>query len=112
MSSTTPFTSCVPFDTVIVNQASLIIEPLTLPPILLSKKFLLIGDYYSLNPSIKSAEADAGGISISLFRRLCEHWPHKVVVLRNTMTMNNDIVNLMNTIAYKGLIRVSEQNVG
>ena len=111
-SSCTPFTSCVDFDTVIINQASLIIEPLCLAPVMLGKKFLLIGDYYSLNPTIKSAEADAAGISISLFRRLCEHWPHKVVVLRHTMTMNNDIANLMNTVAYKGLIRVCEQNIG
>jgi DNA replication ATP-dependent helicase Dna2 len=88
-----------------MNEASLIVEPVAIIPILYSKKFILIGDYYMHNPTIKSYEADKKGMSISLFRKLCEKHPYKVCILRTTYTMNDSIASLLNVIAYKGLIR-------
>jgi DNA replication ATP-dependent helicase Dna2 len=81
------------------------VEPLSIAPILYSKKFVMIGDYYQLNPVIKSYEADKKGMSISLFRKLCEKHPYKVMILRYSYSMNENIASLSNTIAYKGLIR-------
>ena len=70
-----------------------------------AKKVVMVGDYYTLNPVVKSAEADAMGYSVSLFRRLCELHPHKVVILRQSYTMSEALGSMMNSIAYKGLIR-------
>jgi DNA replication ATP-dependent helicase Dna2 len=50
-------------------------EPLCIGPILLAKKFIMFGDYYTLNPQCKSAEADKRGLTVSLHRRLCERHP-------------------------------------
>jgi len=57
-------------------------EPLCIGPILLAKKFIMFGDYYTLNPQCKSAEADKRGLTVSLHRRLCERHPTEVAVLR------------------------------
>lgn len=105
------FFGCVKFEFTIVNEASLVVEPLALIPLMYSKRFVMLGDYYQLNPVIKSFEADKKGMSISLFRKLCEKHPYKVMILRQTYTMNETITQLMNSIAYKGLIRHASQEV-
>jgi DNA replication ATP-dependent helicase Dna2 len=76
------FFNCTKFDICLLNEASLMVEPVSLIPILYSKRFVMIGDYYQLNPVIKSYEADKRGMSISLFRKLCERYPYKVCILR------------------------------
>ena len=85
------FLGCVKFEFTIVNEASLVVEPLALIPIMYSKRFVMMGDYYQLNPIIKSYEADKKGMSISLFRKLCEKHPYKVMILRESYTMNETI---------------------
>ena len=57
-------------------------EPLTIGPILFSKRFVMFGDYYTLNPVCKSQEADKLGITIPLHRRLSENYPKRVIILR------------------------------
>jgi len=93
----------------LLNEASLVVEPLAIGPLLFAKKFVMFGDYYQLNPMVKSAEAEKRGMSISLFRRLCEQHPYNVVILRKQYRMNDHIASLSNTIAYKGLIRHASQ---
>jgi DNA replication ATP-dependent helicase Dna2 len=80
--TTNTFLGCIKFDCCIINEASLIVEPLSIIPILYAKKFIMLGDYYQLNPVIKSFEADRKGMSISLFRKLSEKHPYKVMILR------------------------------
>lgn len=87
------------------------VEPLSLVPLMYGKRFVMLGDYYQLNPMIKSYEADKKGMSISLFRKLCEKYPYKVMILRQSYVMNDGIALLSNTIAYKGLIRQGSQEV-
>jgi len=65
------------------------VEPLALGPILFAKRFVMFGDYYQLNPVVKSPDAEKKGMSISLFRRLCERHPYKVVILRKQYRMND-----------------------
>jgi DNA replication ATP-dependent helicase Dna2 len=99
------YLSCFEFDFCLVNEASLIVEPIALGTIFYAKRFIMFGDYYQLNPAVKSSDAEKRGLSISLFRRLCERHPYKVVILRKQYRMNDQIASLSNTIAYKGLIR-------
>ena len=103
------FFGCFKFDFCVLNEASLVVEPLAIGPLLFAKKFVMFGDYYQLNPMVKSAEAEKRGMSISLFRRLCEQHPYNVVILRKQYRMNDHIASLSNTIAYKGLIRHADQ---
>ena len=58
------------FDYVIVQEASILSEPISIGPSLLGKTMIMFGDYYILNPSVKSIEADRKGLGKSLFRRL------------------------------------------
>lgn len=99
------FFGCTNFHYSIFDEASLAIEPLSLGPIMLAKKFIMVGDYYILNPTVKSMEAEKGGMSISLFRRLSEKYPYDVVVLKKQYRMNDHISNFTNAIAYRGLIK-------
>jgi DNA replication ATP-dependent helicase Dna2 len=54
-----------------MDEASQISEPLALGPILLADKFVMIGDFYQLNPLVKSSYAEKKGLNISLFERIC-----------------------------------------
>ena len=105
MSVFNQFFGCFEFDFCILMEASLVVEPLAVGALLLARKFVMYGDYYQLNPIVKSAEAEKRGMSISLFRRLCEMHPYQVVILRKQYRMNDHIQSLSNTIAYKGLIK-------
>ena len=83
------YLSCFEFDFCLVNEASLMFEPIALGTLLFAKRFVMFGDYYQLNPVVKSPEAEKRGMSISLFRRLCERHPYKVVILRKQYRMND-----------------------
>ena len=93
------------FDYVIVQEASLINEPVWIGPALLGKTLVMFGDYYILNPSAKSPEADRKGLGVSLFRRLWELHQKHVVVMKKQYRMNRDIWKLSNSVAYSGLIQ-------
>lgn len=76
------FFQCIKFDYCILDEASIITEPLSIGPILLADKFIMIGDYYLLNPIVKNMEAERKGLSISLFRKLSEKHPYETVILK------------------------------
>ena len=69
------------FDYCLIDEASQINEPMTLGPLMISKKFVMIGDYYQLNPLVKSKLSKAKGFQKSLFEKLCKLHPKHVSVL-------------------------------
>lgn len=73
---------CLKFDFCIMDEASQISEPLAVGPILLAQKFVMIGDYYQLNPLVKSSLAEKKGMGLSLFERLCKIHPTSATVLK------------------------------
>jgi DNA replication ATP-dependent helicase Dna2 len=97
------------FEYVIVQEASVLPEPIGIGPSLLGKTMIMFGDYYILNPSVKSIEADEKGLGISLFRRLWEQYLDKLVVMRQQYRMNRDILKMSNSIAYSGLMQHGSQ---
>eukprot|EP00347_Sterkiella_histriomuscorum_P013745 403363527 len=105
------FFACIKFDYCILDEASLITEPLSIGPILMADKFVMIGDYYILNPYVKNHEAEKRGMSISLFRKLCEKHPYETVILKKQYRMCDNICSLINSIAYKGLIKHSSPGI-
>ena len=111
MSVFNTFFACTKFDFCILDEASLITEPLSLGPILMADKFIMIGDYYILNPIVRNIDAEKKGMSISLFRKLSERYPYDVAILKKQYRMNDQICSLSNVIAYKGLIKHGKPEV-
>ena len=70
------------FDYCIMEEASQINEPLALGPILLAEKFVMIGDFYQLNPLVKSKLAENKGFAVSLFEKLCKKYPENISILK------------------------------
>ncbi|CAI2367503.1 unnamed protein product [Moneuplotes crassus] len=99
------------FDYVIVQEASAITEPITIGPCLLGKAVIMFGDYYISNPSVKSIDADRKGLGRSLFKRLCDQYTSKIIVLKHQYRMNKNICKLINSIAYSGLMKHGSEAV-
>lgn len=99
------------FDYCVMDEASQINEPLALGPILISDKFVMIGDFYQLNPLVKSPIAEKKGLNISLFESLSRKYPEKVNILKKQYRMNKDILELTNPIVYNGAMTTGNQKV-
>jgi hypothetical protein len=93
------------FDVCIVDEASQITQPICLGPLRFANSFVLVGDHYQLPPLVRSAECREGGMSVSLFRRLCEAAPTAVVQLEHQYRMAADIALLANTLVYNHQLR-------
>ncbi|CAA6669719.1 unnamed protein product [Spirodela intermedia] len=61
------------FDICIMDEAGQTTLPVSLGPLMLAKKFVLVGDHYQLPPLVQSTEAEENGMGISLFCRLSEN---------------------------------------
>ncbi len=92
------------FDYCIMDEASQISEPLAIGPILVSDKIIMIGDFYQLNPLVKSPISEKKGLNISLFERLCRKYPQNTTILTKQYRMNKDILDLSNSIIYNGVM--------
>ena len=60
------------FDFCIVDEAGQITEPVVLGPLRACETFVLVGDHKQLPPLVKNPRAIAGGMDVSLFKRLCD----------------------------------------
>jgi len=92
------------FDYCVMDEASQVSEPLALGPVLISDRFVMVGDYYQVSPLVKSPLAERKGLGISLFERLCRAHPQNVTVLKRQYRMNRDILALSNEIVYNGVM--------
>lgn len=106
------------FDLVVVDEASQILQPICLGPLLFAKAdFVLVGDHYQLPPLIRARpkhlhavkrkaknDIDNESESVSLFRRLCEAHPEAVVSLTQQYRMAKDIMDLSNFLVYSGCL--------
>ena len=92
------------FDFCIMDEASQISEPLALGPILIADKFIMFGDFYQLNPMVKSSWAERKGLGISLFERLCRKHPENVTVLKKQYRMSKDILEISNSLVYSNIM--------
>ena len=54
---------------------------------------------------IKNEEAKRKGMEVSLFKQLAEFHPQAVVTLENQYRMNQDIMDLSNTLVYNHRLR-------
>ena len=92
--------SKIEFDYCIVDEAGQITQPAAVGALLLSKRFVLVGDDYQLPPLIISSEAQSNGMDVSLFKRLAEAHPQAVVTLSAQYRMNAEIMEVSNCLVY------------
>ncbi|KAL6843952.1 hypothetical protein ACP4OV_026523 [Aristida adscensionis] len=88
------------FDTCIMDEAGQITLPVSLGPLALATKFVLVGDHYQLPPLVQSSEARENGMGISLFWRLSEAHPQAISALRCQYRMSSGIMDLSNSLIY------------
>ncbi|EGT51512.1 hypothetical protein CAEBREN_07745 [Caenorhabditis brenneri] len=88
------------FDAVIVDEASMVLEPLLLPVLATSKKFVLVGDCKQLTPLVVSRRAKQEGASVSTMEKLQQHHPKVVVSLTSQYRMNKEISMLSSKLFY------------
>jgi ATP-dependent RNA/DNA helicase IGHMBP2 len=65
-----PMLSGLEFDRVAIDEAAQALEASSWIPILLGRMVVLAGDHRQLPPTIRSREAEAGGLGVTLFERL------------------------------------------
>jgi superfamily I DNA and/or RNA helicase len=58
------------FDVLVIDECAQSIEPACWIPIRFGKKLVMAGDHKQLDATIKSKEAGAKGLSLSLFERV------------------------------------------
>ena len=99
------------FDVCIVDEASQIKESVCIGPLRAAALFVLVGDHHQLPPLVVSRQAKAGGLGVSLFKRLSEAHPVTVAALTAQYRMNADIQSIANTLVYGGALRCGSEAV-
>ncbi|XP_078437970.1 DNA replication helicase [Wolffia australiana] len=106
-----PLLSKKKFDICIMDEAGQISLPITLGPLMLAKRFVLVGDHYQLPPLVRSAEAQENGMGISLFCRLSEAHPQAIAALQSQYRMCAGIMELSNALIYGNRLRCGSPEV-
>ena len=99
------------FDVCIVDEAGQLSLPIILGPLLLARRFVLVGDLNQLPPLVRSEAAREGGLGVSLFERLAKTQPQALVTLSLQYRMAEDIMYLSNSLVYDGRLRCGNESV-
>jgi DNA replication ATP-dependent helicase Dna2 len=111
-----------PFDVAIVDEATQLVEPLTVGVLQLADRFILVGDARQLPPVVESDETRSAyatarrseeaaamelrGLDQTLFERLCGRLPE--VALDRQYRMNRRVQDLSNRLYYGGRLQADE----
>ncbi|XP_026684621.1 uncharacterized protein LOC103516415 [Diaphorina citri] len=109
MGSVHPLLTKRTFNVCIVDEATQVLLPAVLPPLLSAEKFVLVGDPEQLSPLVVSREASELGLSESLFSRLDR--PVVTTCLTAQYRMNRFITQLVNRFTYQGRLECANQMV-
>ncbi|CAH9097877.1 unnamed protein product [Cuscuta epithymum] len=108
---TSPLLTKKRFDVCIMDEAGQTTLPVSLGPLLLASKFVLVGDHYQLPPLVQSSEAKENGMTVSLFCRLSEAHPQAISALQSQYRMCKEIMELSNTLIYGNRLRCGSSEV-
>lgn len=97
------------FDYCIVDEATQVMQPTVLRPLLYSHRFVLVGDPDQLPPLIRSSLAKQKGADESLFERLDSD--EATSVLKLQYRMNKTITKLANELTYQGALQCASEKV-
>jgi ATP-dependent RNA/DNA helicase IGHMBP2 len=94
------------FALAVVDEATQAVEPATYLALLRAERVVLAGDHLQLPPTVLSAAAQAGGLSVSLFERLVAlHGDGVKVTLAEQHRMNARIMRYPSDALYGGALR-------
>lgn len=80
------------FHTLFIDEAGQALEPACWIPILRANRVIMAGDHCQLPPTVKSREADQGGLSRTLFEQIIEEKEGVSVMLKQQYRMNEKIM--------------------
>ncbi|XP_022897892.1 DNA replication ATP-dependent helicase/nuclease DNA2 isoform X3 [Olea europaea var. sylvestris] len=99
------------FDVCIMDEAGQITLPVSLGPLMLASKFVLVGDHYQLPPLVQSPVAKESGMAVSLFCRLSEAHPQAIAALHSQYRMCAAIMELSNALIYGNRLRCGSSDI-
>jgi ATP-dependent RNA/DNA helicase IGHMBP2 len=88
------------FDSVFIDEAAQALEPACWIPILKARRVIFAGDHFQLPPTVKSAKAETGGLSATLFEKVINNQSEAAVMLRTQYRMNKSIMEFSNRMFY------------
>ncbi|GAB3814233.1 AAA domain-containing protein [Pontibacter rugosus] len=90
------------YETVFIDEAAQALEPACWIPISRAKRVVLAGDHCQLPPTVKSFEAEKGGLGRTLFEKCIERQPDVAVMLKTQYRMHHHIMQFSNQQFYNG----------
>ncbi len=96
------------FKTVIIDEAAQALEPATWIPICRAEKVIMAGDPFQLPPTVKSMEAQKGGLAVTLMERCMKTQPHSAHLLNVQYRMNEDIMKFSNMKFYDNKLKAHD----
>lgn len=99
------------YDTVFIDEAAQALEPACWIPITRANRVVLAGDHCQLPPTVKSLEAEKGGLTQTLFEKCIQRQPDTAVMLRTQYRMHEHIMAFSNQQFYKGQLEAHESVV-
>lgn len=88
------------FSTVFIDEAAQALEPMCWIPITRSNRVIFAGDHFQLPPTVKSKNAEAGGLKETLFEQ-CMNLDTVSVMLNTQYRMHEHIMNFSNKKFYQ-----------
>ncbi|MEM6395760.1 MAG: AAA domain-containing protein [Bacteroidota bacterium] len=96
------------FSTCLIDEAAQALEPACWIPISKSKRVILAGDPFQLPPTVKSRQAEKGGLSTTLLEKCIERHPKATRMLEIQYRMNERIMGFSNQHFYQGRLKADE----
>jgi len=111
LGSSTKVLDGIKFDACIVDEASQIVEPVIIGPLLRTEHFVLFGDHNQLPPLVKSDEAKEGKMDVSLFEKLAVEHKQSISYLTTQYRMNENIMKFSNYVMYNNRMKCGTEEV-
>lgn len=108
---TSPLLANKRYDVCIMDESGQTTLPVSLGPLMIASKFVLVGDHYQLPPLVQSAEARENGMGVSLFCRLSEAHPQAISALQSQYRMCSAIMELSNALIYGNRLRCGSPDI-
>ncbi len=97
------------FDLVVIDEASQATEPMAWIPLARAGRVVMAGDHFQLPPTVRSKEAEAKGLGVTLFERYhAILGPESRVLLDRQYRMNEVIMGFSSRSFYKNLLVADE----
>ena len=95
------------FYSVFIDEAAQALAPATWIPLLRADRVIFAGDHHQLPPTVKSPEAEKGGLGVTLFERAIKNHPESASMLQVQYRMHQHIMGFSGKWFYKGLLEAA-----